>query len=499
MATVKKECELEDTESDTWLSYWANPQEEIKKEDIKQEQIVKNEILEDHLTPTAKDELINKELGVFSDECGSFGEQENEIDKTRKVIKEKSSVSKNKVLFKGHKSRLVSFGNAIVSDKVADMCEYQCPNCKEFFLSKCSLRQHFRKTSHVQKTSASTYNVYLSKIVAHNCLLCHKTILCERNTIKDHLKFNHQISIERYSVSINNESNIEEHRREKSLHMQKLTRDKQKTISSLGNNCEFKCMKCNYYSQSWRQLQLHNAKHKHGLGIPAKKLVKKASLYKCKVCNELVLCDRAIIRKHLGSHKLPLLAYTTQYYAANAQNLLCQYIVQLKAAVTHIPAIRSTPESFLEPNFLPIDQTTGNIGNLCFFKCPVCPKEDMSYSCLVRHYKIKHKSKHNYCFKKNVSLARYHRCQICAEIVLCDYTFIKYHVQRRHQISITEYSKKYILRNGFKIYPTFPVYLKNNQVFSSFNSEKNRIDDKDYTDNGLILPCMLSSESEDSD
>ncbi len=200
--------------------------------------------------------------------------------------------------------------------------------------------------------------------------------------------------------------------------------------------------------------------------------MKIVSLYKCKVCSELVLCDCAIIKKHLERHKLTLSAYRRIHHPKDAQNLQAQYIMELKAAIKHISAVKFTPESYGEPSTIPIDQTTGNIGNLCFFKCLDCFKSDMSYSTFQVHQNTKHKSNNNYSLKNKIDIARYHRCQICASNVLCDNYFIKNHLKQYHQISVTEYSTRYILNNGFRTYPTFTDYCKNNHVFRSFNNAK---------------------------
>ncbi len=54
-----------------------------------------------------------------------------------------------------------------------------------------------------------------------------------------------------------------------------------------------------------------------------------------------------------------------------------------------------------------------------------------------------------------------------------------------------------MLQNGGRTIPTFKDYLRNVEVFDNLANGTEKLTEP--KDNGLILPSMISSESEDSD
>ncbi len=237
----------------------------------------------------------------------------------------------------------------------------------------------------------------------------------------------------------------------------------------------------------------------HGPSLSSSKYVTSITLYKCQVCRELMLCDYYIVVNHLSKkHNLSVVAYKNITKLPNQKDEFSKYQNMLKCAIQDIPAIRPRKACALPANSLSNDETTQNVGNISSFKCLVCQKSTMSHTCLRQHYKTRHHINYNKYNAEQVIEARYHQCHICAKTILCDNIFLTRHLTNSHKTTMREYIKDHVFKNGGAVYPTFKDYQKNNYVFEVMSNSKQTMQTEDQ-DNGLILPSMLSSESEDSD
>ncbi len=87
--------------------------------------------------------------------------------------------------------------------------------------------------------------------------------------------------------------------------------------------------------------------------------------------------------------------------------------------------------------------------SLCQIKCPNCPIVLNCWISLKRHLLTTHKQRHlsyadvGQLLVKKVS----HVCKVCSKRVLCDGTFIQWHVSKKHQLRKAEYIKKFGLDN----------------------------------------------------
>ncbi len=81
----------------------------------------------------------------------------------------------------------------------------------------------------------------------------------------------------------------------------------------------------------------------------------------------------------------------------------------------------------------------------------------------------------------------------------CDNEFVAWHIKWRHSLTFSKYIKDYLFKNGNTVFPTWKNYKEDNQVFEAFRNGLQEEVKHDETDNGPILPYMISSESEDSD
>ncbi len=64
---------------------------------------------------------------------------------------------------------------------------------------------------------------------------------------------------------------------------------------------------------------------------------------------------------------------------------------------------------------------------------------------------------------------------------------------------IQQYARDYVLKLGFRVYPSFREYCNDQNVFKTLKQENKETKDDNDFDNGLILPSMMSSESEAGD
>ncbi len=211
MARIKKETE----DTDSWLAYWANnPKQEIKEEeDTKQNFVINKGVVERNfekeITGDTNNELklkhrcesdeniwVNGDRTETKEQKLKRGKEVNETDSTT-VRKDKITSPKqckNKASTRGNTNKSAevrSFSEkldqAMVSEIVGDLCEYQCHKCKKVFRSRRTLCVHLRQTKH-SIAKITDANSFLIKMVAHKCLLCSEKILCDKRSVSNHLR-----------------------------------------------------------------------------------------------------------------------------------------------------------------------------------------------------------------------------------------------------------------------------------------------------------------------
>ncbi len=259
----------------------------------------------------------------------------------------------------------------------------------------------------------------------------------------------------------------------------------------------FACFQCEYACQGWTLMSRHINAVGHGPLQVAIKHATEATFHRCKLCNELMLCDNHIVKNHLRIHNLTLTQYKNDMYFSShsKKSLETLYKNKMKPYLKQIPAIGPKAQVALNEMDLPKFQVTKNTGNLSFFKCPSCTETDMSYSSFRSHCKRKHKFTN--CYNaKHVVEARYHQCHICPKIILCDNSFLSFHLSRSHKMKLRQYNTDYVLKNGNIVFPTMKEFLSNPKVFESlkFTTTKNtnQTNHKEF-----ISADMISSEDSD--
>ncbi len=177
------------------------------------------------------------------------------------------------------------------SDTIGNLCVYRCEDCKAEFNSWTSLTHHQTTQSHSKTSFKDKQRVM--KSTYHKYKLCFKVVLCEKYILNKHIKRCHGLSLQEYCRNTNCEFQYDKN----VIRLESL-----KTSTQIDNLCIFTCHMCNQKFFRSGALDFHSSKKKHLLNQKQTKLTHQlvsGFSYKCKICTELMLCDRRIIRKHM--------------------------------------------------------------------------------------------------------------------------------------------------------------------------------------------------------
>ncbi len=339
-----------------------------------------------------------------------------------------------------------------VTREEANLCQFRCTRCAKNFISMTLLVYHLLKCI----GSGSFKPEYVTAAVFHECKICGVYILCDRRILCHHVQAKHGLAIAKYaslSALDGNQTGSRnlKYRTKESLKVKniplvpaldQITNPKGSlpddlTTSSVGNFCQFACDLCDFMCSSWNALRTHKCIRKirgQDKTIYNVKYVKRARYHKCAICEKVILCDRAIILKHITcshGHRLK------EYLKMNNSRQSVQNKTQ---AIS--PGVNQSQHSYSrykkwarsEGSNIP---TTRKCLNLSTFQCDACKLEFSNWGLTKEHLK---KCKKEALFRsKYVINAVFHECKICEAKMLCDKLFIWYHI-KQHQISAKEYT-----------------------------------------------------------
>ncbi len=260
------------------------------------------------------------------------------------------------------------------------------------------------------------------------------------------------------------------------------TLTRQDLTALIGDLCLFGCLWCQYESHSYFLL-CHHVRIRHMTVIPDMRLLeddaesyaKQLVLTKCKICHYSLPHDSHCISLHLRKkHKSQNVLLSTlifDYVAIDNHNKAKELVHDFKSMQQCFVIIRESkylqyfkdrdPRSFAQvipenvnliptvpplkrvsnpKGSLPDNLTTHKVGNFCVFACDKCDFKTTFWGGLRNH--IFHcdcgpgNSKYD---TKYVKEARYHKCAICAGIIICDTTVIKTHITVMHGYTLDKY------------------------------------------------------------
>ncbi len=289
MASVKQEPEELDHYSDSWLFHWSNLKTEAQNDkkpilsdlesDVKVENNKKNRKRKSERhkqthdgVPKAQDDLKikNNKYGIkrkdlaFESENASLNTkiesdcEEDNVKKSKNLSKSSVEKLQEYECKNGNKSRNSTLKEAVdkapLSDNMANLCKYKCPKCFKVFPSSQKIGIHFKESSHATLSRKQTTFKYIIEVAAYRCLLCMEKMLCDKQTIKGHVAYKHQLTLTSYSAKMNVAF---EGRRSRPIneleHFCKTYTSKHSTTNQIGNLCKFSCFKCMFCCSSWKK------------------------------------------------------------------------------------------------------------------------------------------------------------------------------------------------------------------------------------------------------
>ncbi len=324
MSKVNQEIKEEVLTSDASLLHWVEPEKEVKlfREPQSRLDIRKFETKVDDATEVESGaqgeiekshELLSKSRPGKKEGINASQSKIIQFEVSNNLGQKEVSTKQNDLNNKKQSTPLVSWRkaleSAVVSETVGSRCKYQCPKCKRVFRESSNLARHYKKTRHVIWKRGELNN-YLIKIVAHQCRMCHKKLLCDYTTLYSHFAQSHKITFKEYIGKTDVEHTTSKIRRKEEFKLCYAQHSDRNNFSSeVGNLCKFACSQCEYVSKGWRVMTKHMSANGHGPFLQAIQHAKKATFHRCKLCDELMLCDRYIVRDHVRMHNLTLPRY----------------------------------------------------------------------------------------------------------------------------------------------------------------------------------------------
>ncbi len=90
------------------------------------------------------------------------------------------------------------------ANQIGDLCTFKCPKCSRVFPSSHKFTLHCSKENCALKYERTTFGKYryIAHVVVHKCKICSKLLLCDRTTIRSHVRsISHKIkTLEEYAT-----------------------------------------------------------------------------------------------------------------------------------------------------------------------------------------------------------------------------------------------------------------------------------------------------------
>ncbi len=167
----------------------------------------------------------------------------------RLKVKDKSEI----VLQKGRLSQMF----------IGNLCTFKCPECSLTHRSTDCFRKHCYQACPLKRGHNSWYK-YVVNVVTHKCLICSKSMLCDRSLIRNHLSRNHGCkNLQDYANKTGCVLELSDADKRRSI-FQKICKGA-KFQERVKNYCRFTCNKCGHVSNSWQSMRLHLNKNGHAV------------------------------------------------------------------------------------------------------------------------------------------------------------------------------------------------------------------------------------------
>ncbi len=478
---IKKEGEDEEFGRDAWLRDSVKMEEneksnslEVKTDWEDSKSKVKTEIKkEGEDEPFGSDAWLRDSVKMEENihQYKPFEEYRSKPKPTLKNLQEKENVESRKFMLERKWKEATK--DATFSESIGNLCRYKCNVCSKISETRTAFRGHLTRTNH-GKVSELDLSSFLVKTVVHKCKICSKELFCDKCLIMKHVKQHKIKSLKEYMEMTGVKykgTYLEIGRKDVIAQFCQTHAITDNITSNVGNLCIYKCDKCEDFTcRTWGTMNMHAHKMKHGQHMSPTKCITKTTFHKCVLCEKIMLCDHLFIARHLKSHKLNMKEYVQRNKLTVLGDTKDNYLIELKEKIKDIPSIQALPHWTMKSSSLTKDQVTKDVGNISFFKCLLCPKDMLSFGRLRGHCNASHKINYLAFNVKNIVEARYHKCFVCAKIIICDTYLLSKHVYY-HKMSYVQYCQKYVLKNGGRVIPSGFEYFKNNQILKSLSTE----------------------------
>jgi hypothetical protein len=371
-------------------------------------------------------------------------------------------------------------------DRWAYQCVFKCSICPDFeHTSDPVMSNHCRK-EHSCFVKAGGY--FMSKEVAHRCCVCDAWIPWSPLILKGHMKINHQkvlsaygsefeneiaaqleelksendgslynaaknseeIEIDQKPVAIQQRQKVSDRRRQEEEEAEtrqplpiaepRMSVKTEPKSSKWYNQCLYKCDVCAVICTGLDSVKSH-CESAHGQGNCYG--VFREAFYQCKMCSEVVLCQKEEIEGHLRSrHKLTMDVYSEKMHggarSTKAVDKAAPAVTEIKKELNLLKT--ATSRKLLEKKEKPrvYDPTWKDA---CQFKCVSCETVADTRNKMRTHCK----KMHGDCTTKQYYVSKRvdHTCLACKRPQMCEAKLLNDHMHKSHKFNLTSYEEKF--------------------------------------------------------
>ncbi len=343
------------------------------------------------------------------------------------------------------------------TNNIGNLCLFECYKCHIKFYSCYTLIRHATQ-DHFQSSCRSTIYAVVNKSIKraryHCCRVCNKTILCDLRYINKHLN-KHKIHMKDYMfiklkhlkdslVPISNYT----FNGLSLTSFETLEVPEASYTTAVENLCHFRCDKCSITYHNTGALKNHLKTCKRTTKFEPN-YVLNAVFHKCKICSLTMLCDKAVIWRHLHfCHAIELSAYTAKTHLQLRDTNARTKKLPLVKKISRVPIVSPLKRICNFRGSLPKHLTTSIVGDYCSFACDKCNFRSHSWGGMKNHnVNCDQGPGHSKFDSKYLREARYHTCKVCERILLCDTSVIKAHVKISHGYHTMEKYQKLCYRD----------------------------------------------------
>ncbi len=216
--------------------------------------------------------------------------------------------------------------------------------------------------------------------------------------------------------------------------------------TKVANKCRYRCKSCRDEFSNYRDVRAH-LKARKACMEAAKKLtwidfVTRKVAHPCRLCGDLVPCDRKIIGGHVNmTHRILLKSYIDLGARKGRSNLRNTD----KNAIGILPCRKRKKLVRELEEYLEEKDRSDEVANRCTFRCPECGEDFKSSVCFRRHYKKAGSTCRGATrivgkdILEMVTKAVSYQCNICQCLLLCDRQIIAVHSKSNHGLHIESY------------------------------------------------------------